>query len=267
MKKTFASILSALAGAACLMQAAAAQDVKVTGTTVAMCIGCHGIPGYQASFPEVHKVPMISGQSAKYIASALTAYQKGERKHPTMRAVAASLTEKDIAELAAFYEASGRETGAQPAALPKAEPAGQVAELLKKGNCASCHGDNFSKPIDPSYPKIAGQYPDYLYVALKQYQAKDNPQVGRANAIMAGMVAAVQPQGTEDHRRLHRLAAGRAEDGAAVALQVAGRRRGRRSHAKAARRAAFFMRARRRHRCARSAFRGRTGTRRAHARP
>ena len=51
-----------------------------------MCIGCHSIPGYQASFPEVYKVPMIAGQSAKYIVAALNAYKKGERKHPTMRA-------------------------------------------------------------------------------------------------------------------------------------------------------------------------------------
>ena len=73
-----------------------------------MCIGCHGIKGYQASFPEVHKVPMISGQSAKYIVAALTAYKKGERKHPTMRAIAASLTEQDMADLAAYYEQQGK---------------------------------------------------------------------------------------------------------------------------------------------------------------
>src|SRR6476620_264061 len=54
---------------------------------VAMCIGCHGIKGYQASFPEVYRVPMISGQSGKYIVSALNAYKKGERKHPSMRAI------------------------------------------------------------------------------------------------------------------------------------------------------------------------------------
>ena len=48
----------------------------------AMCIGCHGIPGYRASFPEIHQVPMISGQGAKYIVSALNAYKKGEQ--PTL---------------------------------------------------------------------------------------------------------------------------------------------------------------------------------------
>ena len=199
MKKTLASILWALAGAACLVQAAAAQDAKVSDKNTAMCIGCHGIPGYQASFPEVHKVPMISGQNAKYIAAALIAYQKGERKHPTMRGIAASLSEQDIAGLAAYYEQSGRDPGTQ-AAAPKAEPAGQVAELLKKGNCISCHGDNFSKPIDPSYPKLAGQHADYLYVALKEYQTQNNPRVGRSNPIMSGMVAGF------NHRELKLLA-------------------------------------------------------------
>ena len=187
MKNLLSSMLLAAYGVCGLVQGAAAQDVKVTDKNTAMCIGCHGIPGYQASFPEVHKVPMIAGQSAKYIVAALTAYQKGERKHPTMRSIAASLSEQDMAGLAAFYEQQGKTDGA-PAQLPKAEPTGQVAELVKKGNCISCHGDNFSKPIDPSYPKLAGQHADYLYVALKQYQTQNNPQVGRTNPVMMGMV-------------------------------------------------------------------------------
>jgi len=164
---------------------ASAQDAKAGEKKAAMCIGCHGIPGYQASFPEIHKVPMISGQSAKYIVGALTAYKKGERKHPTMKGIAASLTDQDMADLGAFYEANGGP--AANAGAPAPTPPAQVAELLKKGNCASCHGENLNKPIDPSYPKLAGQHGDYLYVALKAYQTDNNAQVGRGNAIMAGM--------------------------------------------------------------------------------
>ena len=78
-------------------------DVKAGEKKIAMCIGCHGIVGYQASFPEIHKVPMISGQSGAYISSALDAYRKGDRKHPTMRGVAASMSEQDIAAVAAYY--------------------------------------------------------------------------------------------------------------------------------------------------------------------
>jgi len=69
---------------------------------IAMCIGCHGIVGYQSSFPEIYKVPMISGQGAKYIVSALTAYKKGDRKHPSMRGMADNLSEQDMAEFAAY---------------------------------------------------------------------------------------------------------------------------------------------------------------------
>ena len=162
-----------------------AQDAKAGEKKVAMCIGCHGIPAYQASFPEIHKVPMISGQGASYIVSALTAYKKGDRKHPTMRAIAASLSDKDMADVAAFYEQQGKAAATAATAVPT--PSAQVAELLKKGNCASCHGENLSKPIDPSYPKLAGQHADYLYVALKAYQVDNNPKVGRSNAVMAGM--------------------------------------------------------------------------------
>ncbi len=163
-----------------------AQDAKAGEKKAAMCIGCHGIPGYQASFPEIHKVPMIAGQGAKYIVSALTAYRKGDRKHPTMKGIAATLSDQDMADLAAFYETQPKEPVALPA-KPEREPSARVAELVKKANCQSCHGENFSKPIDPTYPKLAGQHADYLYVAMKAYQIDSNPQVGRSNAIMGGM--------------------------------------------------------------------------------
>jgi cytochrome c553 len=178
---------------------AAAQDARAGEKKAAMCIGCHSIPGYQASFPEVHKVPMISGQSAKYIASALTAYKKGERKHPTMRAIAASLNDQDMADLAAFFAAQARHgapTAAASAPLPSGQdlvsqlnpaPDSHLADLIKNGKCLTCHGANFNTPIDPTYPKLAGQYADYLFVALKAYQTTKNPQVGRANPVMGGM--------------------------------------------------------------------------------
>jgi cytochrome c553 len=162
---------------------AVAQDAAAGEKKAQMCIGCHSIPGYQASFPEIHKVPMIAGQSSGYIVAALTAYQKGERKHPTMRGIAAPLTEPDMADLAAYY--AGMVGPAAPAS--PAAPSARVAELMKKANCASCHGENYSKPIAPNYPKIAGQHTDYLYVALKAYQVDGNPQVGRKNAVMSGM--------------------------------------------------------------------------------
>lgn len=102
MKKMFA-ILALMSA----VQVAAAADVvgnaKAAENKVAMCIGCHAIPGYKAVFPEVYSVPMIGGQSAAYIDSALKAYRKGDRKHPSMRGIAGSLSDQDIADLAAYY--------------------------------------------------------------------------------------------------------------------------------------------------------------------
>jgi cytochrome c553 len=79
-----------------------------TKNAVAMCIGCHGIPGYKTAFPLVYHVPMIAGQQPAYIINALKAYKSGERAHPSMRGIAASLTEKDMADLAAYYGAPAK---------------------------------------------------------------------------------------------------------------------------------------------------------------
>ena len=161
-------------------------DAKAGETKIAMCIGCHGIQGYQASFPEVYKVPKISGQGEKYIANALTSYKKGERRHPTMKGVAYSLSEQDIADISAYYAAHGKVEGAAlPDKATQAKP--NVAALVAKGACTSCHGENFAKPIDPSYPKLAGQNADYLYVALKSYKVEGNTAWGRNNGVMGGI--------------------------------------------------------------------------------
>ena len=182
LKPVVAMVTMTLATFAAQAQAPAG-DVKAGESKAAMCIGCHGIPGYQASFPEVHKVPMISGQSGKYIASALDAYKKGDRKHPTMRGIAGSLTEQDMADLAAYYASHADKTAPD---TPRTAST-TAAALIEKGACASCHGANFSKPIDPSYPKLAGQHPDYLFFALKAYTVEGNKVVGRSNGIMAGI--------------------------------------------------------------------------------
>ena len=94
---------------------AKAGDAKSAGDAelahrnkTAMCIGCHGIPGYKTAFPEVYHVPKIAGQQPGYIVSALKAYKAGERSHPSMRGIAASLSDKDMADLAAYYGAPAK---------------------------------------------------------------------------------------------------------------------------------------------------------------
>ena len=189
MKLSLSPMFAAL-GTALAMTLPVQAQVQGNATAgegkVAMCIGCHGIAGYKSSFPEVYRVPKIAGQSAKYIGTVLEEYRKGTRKHPSMRGIAGSMSDQDIADVAAYYEALGKVEGAAELPAPR-EPSAQVAQLLQKGACVSCHGDNYSKPIDPSYPKIAGQYPDDLYAALRAYRDDSHATWGRGNPVMAGM--------------------------------------------------------------------------------
>jgi hypothetical protein len=188
--KTPASLLSALLLATMTVFSAQAEalkgDVHAGERKNSMCMGCHGIVGYQATFPEVYKVPKIAGQSEKYIVNALVAYKNGQRKHPSMRGIAASLSDQDMADVAAYYAQLGVNASAAPLGKAAAGSA-KAAELVAKGACSSCHGESFSQPVDPGFPKLAGQYRDYLYIALKSYKAEGNPNVGRGNAVMAGV--------------------------------------------------------------------------------
>ncbi|MFN0039994.1 MAG: c-type cytochrome [Burkholderiales bacterium] len=98
-----AGLLVLLAG---LSSAVQAEGDPASGKNkTAMCSGCHGIAGFRTVFPETYHVPKLGGQNAGYIVNALKAYKSGDRNHPTMSAIAASLTEKDMADLAAYYSA------------------------------------------------------------------------------------------------------------------------------------------------------------------
>jgi cytochrome c553 len=100
-------ILAALwVQAANAQQPALAGDPKAAHKKVQMCEGCHGIPGYRTAYPEVYAVPKLGGQQAAYLVRALQAYKSGERTHPSMRGIAAGMSEQDMADMAAYYGAA-----------------------------------------------------------------------------------------------------------------------------------------------------------------
>ncbi len=78
-----------------------------------MCAGCHGIPGYHTAFPEVYHVPKLGGQHAAYLVKALQEYKAGNRSHPSMKAIAASLSDQDMADLAAYYASDAMKAAAK----------------------------------------------------------------------------------------------------------------------------------------------------------
>ena len=99
--KPFLICAASLAMAAASLSAIAAGDPVEGKKLVYTCTGCHGIEGYKNAYPNYH-VPRLGGQNEQYLINALTAYKKGERKHPTMHAQAESFSATDIANIASY---------------------------------------------------------------------------------------------------------------------------------------------------------------------
>ena len=101
---------ASIAASAAHAQGAVSGDPAAGALKVQMCQGCHGIEGWRTAYPEVYPVPRIAGQHSAYLVKALQEYKSGERSHPSMRAIAASLTDKDMADVAAYYGQEGLTT-------------------------------------------------------------------------------------------------------------------------------------------------------------
>ena len=108
MAVAVAGVFHASAALAQAQAQAPAGSAEAARSKISMCIGCHGIAMYKTAYPEVYSVPMIGGQSPQYIVKALQAYRGGDRRHPSMTGIARSLSDQDMADLAAFYGGSGK---------------------------------------------------------------------------------------------------------------------------------------------------------------
>jgi cytochrome c553 len=170
------SLLAACLGLAALTAHAEGDAArgKVLGYT---CHGCHGIANYKNVYP-TYSVPKLGGQTAKYIADALKGYATGDRVHSTMTAHAASLTDQQRADIAAFFAASPMRQAGPPVGTAPAAAA----------VCVTCHG-NDGLGISPDYPILAGQHQDYLEQSLRDYKAGK-----RKNAVMAGIISGVKEE-------------------------------------------------------------------------
>lgn len=97
------ALLGAWTVAAAPGASAAEGNPEAGKTKIDMCQGCHGIPGYHTAFPSTYHVPRLGGQHPQYIVAALKEYKSHARSHPTMRAIAESLSDQDMADIAAYY--------------------------------------------------------------------------------------------------------------------------------------------------------------------
>lgn len=186
LNKTLSAALAIGLSSVLLSLSSAQAADAVRGEKIAQtCQGCHGAPGLRNPGP-VYNIPMIGGQHPEYIVSALQAYRSQTRGHKTMQAQASNLTDEDMADIAAFYGSIAGNS--RPSLVNKLEA---KAGKEKSVQCASCHGAN-GDGDQSTFPKLAGQYENYLVQALKGYRSGD-----RQNAIMAGFATNLTIQDIE----------------------------------------------------------------------
>ena len=136
------------------------------------CLGCHGVVSYNNIYP-TYKVPKLGNQHKDYIVSALKAYRSGERSHPTMKAHAANLSDLDIDKIGDYFSSF----------KTKIATSENLKMIDEANSCVGCHGVDGNSVV-PTFPRIAGQYEDYLYQSLKSYKNGK-----RNNAIMKGVAS------------------------------------------------------------------------------
>ena len=136
------------------------------------CLGCHGVVSYNNIYP-TYKVPKLGNQHKDYIVAALKAYRSGERSHTTMKAHAANLSDLDIDKIADYFSSF----------KAKITTPEDVTMIDEANSCVGCHGVDGNSVV-PTFPRIAGQYEDYLYQSLKSYKNGK-----RNNAIMNGVAS------------------------------------------------------------------------------
>jgi cytochrome c553 len=174
-RPTLAALAMGMIATCATSSAFADADAKKGQVLAYTCHGCHGVPKYKNAYPN-YSVPNLGGQHPKYIANALAAYAAGERPHQTMHAQAATLSEQDRADIAAYLQGEPIQPSNQVVGTPP--PATQT--------CVACHGADGAKTVSDDYPILAGQYADYLVQALKDYKSGK-----RKNPIMAGIITGI----------------------------------------------------------------------------
>jgi cytochrome c553 len=184
MKKSFAAVVLMLAVSS-LAQAAVVMpkgDAMAGAGKAAVCAGCHGMDGNSPA----PTFPKIAGQNAKYIYKQLQDFKSGHRSNPLMLGVAAAMSDQDMADVAVHFADQKMSGGA---AKPELAAAGE--RLYRGGNkanglapCAGCHGPAGRGNTYAAFPRVGGQYGDYLKAQLIAFRAAgraDMTDVKRAN--------------------------------------------------------------------------------------
>ncbi len=187
----------ALAAGAALFLAGPAQAqgpkpdlAKAQATAQQVCAACHAADGNSPTPAN----PKIAGQFPEYLHKQLANFKgqggkKPERENAIMAGMVAALSPEDMKNLAAFY--AGQKL--KPAAAKDKKLAAEGQKLWRGGNsasgvaaCAGCHGPD-GAGMPSQYPRIAGQYAEYIESQLKLFKA--GTRANDPNGMMRGVAS------------------------------------------------------------------------------
>jgi cytochrome c553 len=170
-----ARILAALAAVLLSAEAALADPIEIK---VRLCTSCHGAHG----LPSDPSVPIIWGQQSAYILKQLNDYRNGDRNSQIMSSIAESLSEADVAQMAAYFS-----NAKWPTRVESPSPAAPEAIAT----CQACHHPNLAGGASPSgvAPRLAGQFSPYLIDTMTAYADGE-----RANStVMPALMQSLTP--------------------------------------------------------------------------
>ena len=144
-------------------EAAAGADIEAGRQKAQICFACHGPEGNSAN----PVMPTLAGQPAQFISTELFQFREGNRKDPQMTPVAASLTNADMNDLAAYFSAQKPRPPSHKTDPANAATAQKLAEQF---NCVQCHGKALLG--QQHIPRLAGQQFEYLKMQLRGFKAQ-----------------------------------------------------------------------------------------------
>lgn len=187
----FGALALALPSIAAAQAAAAKPDpAKGQGIAGQVCAACHAADGNSV----LPANPKLAGQFPEYLHKQLANFKpaagkKAERDNAVMAGMVANLSDADMRDLAAYYASQKL----KPETAKSKDLAAQGQKIYRGGNiatgvaaCAGCHGPD-GAGIPSQYPRIAGQYAEYIEAQLKAFKA--GARANDANAMMRGVAA------------------------------------------------------------------------------
>lgn len=164
---------------------AAKPDLAAGEAKAALCMGCHTADGSRGSAAN----PILQGQHPQYLVKQLMEFKSGIRKNAVMTGMAATLSDADVINVAAFYASKKAKPGAA-----KNEAQAKLGEKIYRGGiasksvpaCAACHSPN-GAGMPAQYPRVAGQHSDYLKVQLTAFRQGDRTNSAQMTAIAANL--------------------------------------------------------------------------------